>query len=272
MGKIKIRKKDLKKDEVGEKLLRWVQWIRDHGRLLVIAIVLIGVVCIAALIVQYRKNVIKVTTNTFYKPAAVAFEMALMEEEEEERTKLFQASIDRCDRIINEFGGAPLTRNARRLKASAYYYMNSFDPAITEYQQIIETAKGDLEKAAAYKNLGYCFENKYFNQQEDLMLLEQAIGSYETAIELGKDSYIAYDAMLAKARLLELQFKNQEAIEVVEKIAEARTPEKIFNDPVLPDQPSIIDLMLNQLRARKIGSLFGFAQTAQLATERLKGE
>ena len=67
MAKIKIRKKALKRDEIGLWLLHWVQWAKEHSRFCILLVVLMIATVAAIKLVQYRQQLVRETTNDMYK-------------------------------------------------------------------------------------------------------------------------------------------------------------------------------------------------------------
>lgn len=63
MAKIKIRKKELKQDEFGLWLLHLVQWVKEHSRLCIFALILVVVVLGTVKLVQVSKSLALEKTN-----------------------------------------------------------------------------------------------------------------------------------------------------------------------------------------------------------------
>ena len=91
MAKIKIKKETLKKDEVSDRLLHWVLWTREHSRLVIVLIILAVVIVGTVKIVQHSRMVQIEETNKKYYAATRWFETGLLEDDPEERKKIFEA-------------------------------------------------------------------------------------------------------------------------------------------------------------------------------------
>ncbi|MCX7766624.1 MAG: tetratricopeptide repeat protein [Candidatus Sumerlaeia bacterium] len=280
MGKIKITKKDLKEDEVKSLGVKLAQAIRDNSTYVIIGVAIIVAGLIAVKLYQYRQNIVLRESNKLLTIAMNIYERGLMQEDDPKRREDYlREAIRSADQILRDFAGAKVARFALYLKGNAYYMLNEFDQAITVFQQYVETAKDNLDQAKGYIALGYCFENKFFYQQTDQGMLQQAMRAYEKAIELGKDTYLAYEGMFCKARLLELAGKKEQALAIYEQILKDR--EFVIKDfeqrsaeiakvaqrnKETSLEQQIIQQIYDGLR------VFTFYKTAEMEITRLRGE
>ena len=80
----------------------------------------------------------------------------------------------------------------------------------------------DVDKARAARASGICWENESF-LREDASMLDKAMVAYDETIKLGGESYIAYLAMVDKARLLAANAETRpEAVTLLERVVEER--------------------------------------------------
>lgn len=280
MGKIKITKRDLKEDEVKTFGMKVIAYVKENYTILIIALGIVVVGLIGFKLYQYRQQIILRESNKLFTYAINLYETGLMRENDPKRREDYlRESIRYCEQLVRDFPGARLVPVALYLEGNAYYMLNDFDQAITIFQRYVETVKDDVEKAKGYVALGYSFENKFFYQRTDQSILQQAMRSYERAIETGKDSYVAYEAMLCKARLLELMGKNDEAAALYEKVMNDRK----FVIDELKQQMAMHDktgkrqkeLTMEQQILQGINdalSIFTFYKTAELNLTRLRGQ
>ena len=274
MPRVKITKKDLKKDELRTLGTKVYEYARKHQNSLIAVLAALVVILLGLKLYSYQKQSAAREANMLFTQASNNFQAGIFSAEFDKRTDKLQMCIENCKRIINDYASSPLTLNALYLQASAAFFKantaSDYDEAISLFNKYIDRARTPLEKAMGDVGLGYSYENKYF-LSENLQLLPQAMWAYQQAIELGKDSAIAAEATLCKARLLELQRKDDEAAELYKTVKEwrkmrpliASLPKTEFIDPQL-------NYLYNQLKTMQ--GLFSFSQTAEFALERLKGQ
>lgn len=274
MAHVKISKKDLKEDELRSFGTRAYDYIQKHQKPIMIVLAAICVVLIGLKIYSIQKRSVLRETNLLFTEATNSFQMGLMAENPEERVSNLNRCIENCKRIISDYGSSDIANYAHYLQASAAFFKSSsatdYDEAIRMFNDYIEQVNTNNEKAMGYVGLGYCYENKYF-LSEDPQILALAVKAYENAIEKGNNLAVGAEAKLCKGRLLELQYKDDQAALLYQSVKDGRkyTPivpspvEERFNDPQL-------NMMFSQLKTMK--DLFTFSQSAQFALERLEGQ
>ncbi len=276
MGKIKITKKELKEDEVKTFLVRASTYLKENYTIVIIAIAVIVVAFIGFNLYRYRQNLVLEESNKLFTFAINLYERGLMTEEEAQRREEYlREAIRNCEQILRDYPNADIAPIALYLQGNAYYLLNDFDQSITIFQQYIETTPNNIEKAKGYAALGYAFENKFFYERTDQSILDQAMRAYERAIDLGGDSYIAYEAMLSKARLLELMDQKEKAVEIYEKVmADRKHVVEDFQKRVANLKEKGMDKTLEEEIVYQINNalqLFTFYKSAELELVRLEG-
>jgi tetratricopeptide (TPR) repeat protein len=268
MAKIKITKKQLKQDEVSTFGTKLYVYVTENWRTVIVVIAATMIVLIAIRIYSNRKIAVLEQSNELLTNVTGIFNAALAEPDAKKQEEYFKQALTWCDRLTQGFAGTDAARQAQYMKGNIYYFMNDFDRAITEFRRYSDSAKTDSDRARGYVALGYAFENKFFYQGTDQALLQEASKAYDLAAETGKGTYLEYQALLAKARLLELTFKDDEAAAIYEKIIKDRTSE----EPAVAAGPKQDrrDLIYDNIKAAM--NLFTYAKTAELSLERLKGE
>ena len=199
----------------------------------------------------------------------------MVEEDPQRREDFLKECIKSCEEILRDYPGARVAEQALFFEGNAYYLLNDFDQAITLFQQYVETTKDDFEIARGYIALGYCFENKFFYDRNDASIIQQALRSYEQAIDKAGDSYLAYEGMLCKARLLELQGKKDEALALYDKVKQAREfVLKDFQERVASLEAREGEMGFEHQIIKQVNEalqIFTFYKSAQLDGQRLRG-
>ncbi len=271
MAKIKISKKELRQDELRTYGHQFFDWINQNKTMLTIVVAVLFVVIAGMKLYRYRENNITNQANFLYKVVLDSYFKGITTTEadkQEERKKLFEETVKKADSLINTFPNHPLAYNALIIKGTVLYYQNNFDESATIFQKALSTSKNNYAKAQAMLGLGYSNENKHF-YTNDINALNQADESYTKAIELGKGSELAIEAMMCKARILEQKKQEDEAIKLYEKvIADAK-------DIKLPKEENRFKVGSWQYglyqRYNTYNEVFSFSKDAEFAIDRLKG-
>ncbi len=282
MAKGKITRKQLKEDEVRTFGMKLYSFIRENTRLCLIVLAALVVVYISVKAYNYRQDVALRKSNQLLTWTINIFENGLMETDQTKREAVLNQAISYAEQLVDDFPTSKAARQAQYLQGNAYYFMNDFDRAISSFQHYIQTAQTNEDRAKGYVALGYSFEDRFFYNEQDQSILRQAEKAYDQAIEFGKETYIEYQALLCKARLLELRYKNAEAMEIYEKIIADREQLELkmaktssvqgsgTDEPTKRPQRSQAEMLSQQIKM--LMDLFSFAKTAELNLDRLKGE
>ena len=277
MARVKITKKDLKQDELRNLGHRIYNWFLENQKTIIIVLVAVLAILVIGKLYSLQRRNIRREANVIFSEAVDYFQMGI--NDTENSAEHFDACINNCRRIREDYGSSPLAPNALHMEATAAFFKantaEDYDKAVSLYNQYIDRVSSDYEKAVGYVGLGYSYENKYF-MTDNMDILPQAVDAYEKAIQLGGDRAIAAEGRIGKARLLELQRKDEEALLLYESVKERRKDiqprfaeaededeeERQFSNPQL-------GFMNRQLQNMK--ELFTYSQTADFAIERLKG-
>ena len=282
MAKGKITRKQLKEDEVRTFGMKLYSFICENIRLCLIVLAALVVVFISVKAYNYRQDVVLRKSSQLLTWTINIFENGLMETDQTKREAALNQAISYAEQLVDDFPKSKAARQAQYLQGNAYYFMNDFDRAISSFQQYIQTAQTNEDRAKGYVALGYSFEDRFFYNEQDQSILRQAEKAYDQAIEFGKETYIEYQALLCKARLLELRYKNSEAMEIYEKIIADREQLELkmaktssvqgsgTDEPTKRPQRSQEEMLSQQIKM--LMDLFSFAKTAELNLDRLKGE
>ena len=280
MGKVKITRKDLKTDGVrtfGEEI---VEDLRKNARWYIAGVVaLVLVYSVVKGIQSYRINTLEDANSEYAQVNNALFEQALLTTDLKQRRDMLDQAATQFGDIATRYSGTYVGRQAAFQRANAFYFRNDFDQAIGEFLSFINKAETDQEKAKGYLSLGYTYENRLFlsydNRQQipeqAQSLLRQAQDAYSKAEELGKGSYVTYEAMLSRARLFELQFKDNEALALYDKIIEQRGK---IRDEVSYENTGAASKETDPLarQIKNMMSLFSYVKTAEINRDRLKRE
>jgi len=274
MAHIKISRKNLKEDGLRTFGTEAYDHIRTNQKKILIVLAALCVVLLGWKIYKIQKQSVLREANLLFSQAVNSFQNALYSESSEDQNNNLNMCMENAKRIASDYGSSPIANEAFYLQASAQFFKatspEDYDQAIRLFNEYIERVRSDNEKALGYISLGYSYENKYF-LTDDLQILPLAIKAYESGIDYGKDAASGAEAKLCKARLLELQYKDDQAKILYESVKEQRKAKPLvsqakevdFKDPQL-------NFMYTQLNTMK--NLFTFSQNAQFGLERIEGQ
>ena len=274
MAHIKITRKAIREDEIRTFGVNIYDYINKNQKLILIAAGVFVILFIGWKLYSVQKQNVMKETNLLFSQAASYFQMSLAAEKPEQKTQLTQLCLDNCNRILSDYRSSPLAINTLYLKGSALFFKaavaKDLDEPVTLFSEFITRSTTVNGKAVGYVALGYAYENKYF-LSEDRQLLNSAISAYDKAIELGKDDAVGADAKLCKARLLELQYKDDQAIALLNQVKQERMPQASEKPDKASDSK---DIQLNYLsqQLKNMQNYLTFSQAAQFAIDRLEGQ
>lgn len=162
---------------------------------------------------------------------------ALAETEEAKRKELFNTAISEAQKIIDEYPSLYAARAAQMLIGNSHYYLAAgvlgkatesqpeLKSAQQAYQKYIDMANTPEEKAAGKLALGNTLENILFTTK-NMSLMTEAQAAYKDVESLAPNSFLAAEAKLAQARLMQAQAGRQdEARKLYEEVASSRKVE-----------------------------------------------
>lgn len=139
----------------------------------------------------------------------------------EKRTEMFATAVNNAERIAKEHAGTYAGRTALLILGNAKYYEGMFaetagEEAVTAlreargaYERFIRVAATPEEKAAGQLALGQTLENLLFITK-DLSIGVEAQEAYKEVVKVLPNSYLAAEAKMGMARLLQNQQGRQE--------------------------------------------------------------
>lgn len=273
MARVRISKKDLKQDEVrhfGEVAL---DYIKKHERNILIGLVIIVVLLAGYKIYSIQRQKALRESNVLFSEASNAFQMGVVATEPEQMQEKMEEARSVAERVVREYGGSPLAINALYLQGSAAFFKannaEDYNEPIRIFREFIDRSGDPVQKAVGYVALGYSYENKYF-LTENKDLLDEAINAYEQAIDLAEGKAPAAQGKLAKARLLELQYKDQQAALLYESVQQER---KIDPDIAAAGDVEYRDPQMSYMKQQleTMQDILSFSSQAEVALDRLKG-
>lgn len=213
---------DLESDVVVDSFKNTVQYVRDNQNMLLAVVAIAAVLVIAVRITQSR-NIGKVeAANLEMLDAATERSMALQATDDEQAKAQFAACEERLDNLITRYSGKPIGQRARVMAAQVSIDQLKFTAAREHFEMFGANAATDVDRARSARAIGVCWENESF-LRKDASMLDKAMASYDEAISLGGESYIAYQTMIDKARLLAQNADTrEEAIAVLERVVDER--------------------------------------------------
>jgi len=273
--KIRISRKTLKQDEVRSWWIDTVNWGRQNQKLLLITITALAVVVLAG--GMYRSNTAShlASANILLSNAHSEIQSALYTTNDEAaRARMFESAERSLETIRTVHRRTGLTPQATYLLGNIYFLQNNYDRAISLFEEYLRQVKDPEDQAAGYVALGYCYENRFFwNQnpeapQQGPTDLDQAETHYRKAEQLAAGKMQAYMAMLGRARLYDLQ---PQKIEQAKALYAQIAKERRIEGPKLSEEAvTVPEAVVNE--AKRTQHLFTFGETAQLRLERLEGE
>ncbi len=274
MSRVKISKKNLKQDEIRHfGVVAW-EYIEAHQNKILIGLAAVAVLLIGFKLFQINRNSKIREANALFAEATQNFQTGIMAEKADESKKGFTDCAEIAGRIAREYRGTPLAHLALYLQGSAMFFnaasASDYDEPIELFNEYINSASDADDKAVGFVALGYSYENKYFlSEQKDL--LTAAVDAYEKAIQMGGDRSSGAQGKLGKARLLELQKKDDQAAILYEAVKSERQPKPIVAGVSEPDfrEPQQ-KFMYEQLKSMK--DLFTFSSDANFSLQRVQGQ
>jgi len=274
MARIKISRKDLKEDGLRTFGTDAYSLIKTNQKKILIVLSILCVVLLGWKIYTIQRQSVLREANLLFTQAVNSFQNALYSESAEDRNNNLNLCIESSKRIISDYGSSPIANDAFYLQASAQFFKvntaQDYDEVIRMFSDYIERVRTDGEKTLGYISLGYSYENKYF-LTDDLKILPLAIKSYESAIDYGKDTAAGAEAKLCKARLLELQFKDDQAKILYESVKEQRKTKPLVSQAKKVDfKDPQLNFLYTQLNI--MNNILTFSHNAQSALERIEGQ
>jgi tetratricopeptide (TPR) repeat protein len=269
MGKIKISRKDLKRDELKDFGARLYETYQRHQTAIWVAV---GVVVVLwAVIWLWRGHAERGTVEAHNRLAVSLgwYRAALAATDPRELLGNMQRSVEQCDVLLKRNAGSKLARQGMLIKGNALFIMERFDAAIRQFNEFRETTGDPDDLAVAHIALGYCHVNKFFKSgMRDDALATQALEHYRQARLKAHSSYLKRQAMIGEGRLFEVVGNLDQAIiaykEVVDEAAGLKESEKErYGDD--SEAAKMAGLLLPP-----ISDMFGAEKVAQLQIDRLK--
>jgi tetratricopeptide (TPR) repeat protein len=224
MGKIthKEIRRELNEDAVMETGRKAWEFVRGHQNAILIALIAVAVVWAASGLVRARRQSVLAGANLRITQAEYHFLEAVNAGDAGAREQGLAKANQELAAVVGGFAGSPVALRARYLSGCFNFRAMKFDQAVEQFQAFEREASTDADRARGAVAVGYCLENAAFVSSDDARLAK-ALEAYERAIAVGGSSYVKYQAMLAKARLLSRDpGKRAEAIELVESVIKRR--------------------------------------------------
>lgn len=279
---IKIDRKELAQDEVAQT----VEDLIAAGRRNFLKIIIVGGGAIAIIIAStlFRNNArqARIDDSETLQSAALIFAQLPMLEDENERRRRLQSTIDGLDDMIERHGGTPAALQARLLKGNCYYAMadpnnpeaatRDIEQAEAAFNEFLDRASDPADKARGYIALGYAKENLFYIREDDLGLLAEANVNYVRAEEAAPGgSYIYYDALMNRARVLEFTSDFDGAADLYRQVMRERAlpRTRTVAGPESPEDDTSIEGLL-RTQAEQGAEPLSFYFTAKLRLDRLE--
>lgn len=273
----KPSRKDLKRDEVAEGIEEFITTTRKNAVKIVAFAAAVILVVAVTFAFNANRQAIKHDTSQILNSANILYEEISNIEDDAVRRQRMEGTVSSLDELIAQYSDSQAAHFALYLKGNCYFYMDELESAREAFQSYTDDAETDIDRARGKIALGNTAENRFFLDESEQSQLDMAVALYGEAVELAPEgSYIYYDALLNRARLLELTFRDEEALAIYDKVlAERPAPRSLIasNEDEDEDEPDLLGggirgFVKNQIRQQR--DVLSLYTTARLRAERLK--
>lgn len=271
----KMVQEDVQRDEVAEGIYEGLHKVQENrNRIIVALLVILGVALIS---MAWRSHATRqAVDSTQMLTTSVEHYRAMLDgTDQAAREKALKELLTSADSLASEFPSTKAGREALYLKGAGYYAVDQFDKAIEAYNQYLNKAENDEERARGAIALGYTYENKSFlsPEKDRPALTKSAMDNFDrAAVYAQKDQpYLHAYAQLGQARLLELTGQNDKALALYEQVMKRETPapaEAKAEKGEEEGKDMLMDLLRRQMSEGE--AQMSFQATARLRAERLK--
>ncbi|MBN1517607.1 hypothetical protein JXA32_13675 [Candidatus Sumerlaeota bacterium] len=226
MAKIKIRRKDLKHDEVKDFTLQAWEWCQEHSTFVIIIILAVAAAIGGKQLYRNMKQSKIEAINNEYYAAYSEYLKAVNEMDADQRAQYAAEAEAQLRSVAKKYPNSVLGRQALKTLANQYYFLDDIAQARETFQQLLNTAQNSEQKAEALIALGDCCDSEAFAAKDNAQKqakLQEALEYYSKANEAAPKSYLGAFALLKKAGILKLDPQTREqAIQLCEQIKSER--------------------------------------------------
>ncbi len=237
MAKIVITKEELEHDQVLESTDKAIHWLKEH-RFAVLGTI-VGALAIYSAVVLYQGHRLKIMMegNNLLADAEEIYSAAMADHEwaSDERIARMSEVSDLADTIIAQYAGTPVARQALMLKGNAWF--NAGDPVAesaeagagntqramdTFEQYVAESRPGSFDEAVGNLALAYANENSFFLNRDSQDRIQDALRLYRQVEGNPNAGFLADEAKLARARILDFNGDEEAAAELYREVLASR--------------------------------------------------
>lgn len=221
-----ISKEELQKDEVAETITSAQDFlVRNRVLLIALALAVVGGTVGGSVWNSRKVQSGAAKAEDLFQASLFLASRHTIDDPELFRTRLDEA-VASLRSLIDRAGTDETGRMAHRMLGDCYSEQREFDKALEQYRIALSAAKSGREKAMYEVRIGMALEGRHFETQDD-GLLEEAAGRYDAAARTAPPrSRERYFALYQKARVLEAQGSDAEALELYKVIMEERPDER----------------------------------------------
>jgi tetratricopeptide (TPR) repeat protein len=219
MGKVKISRKELKKDELREFGAGVYETYERYRKAIWITLGVIIILWASAKVIGGYNTRRAIDSDNQLVEAMDEFNTGMYAVSGPDRTNALGTAVNLCEAIQAKYPGSKAARQALLLKGNALLYLDQYETAIEQFKEYRHSSNDPQEQAAACIALGYCYENRYFSS--GMLEGEYAVLArdyYETAQDYAGDSYLRRQAMLGEARIYEFLGSLDSAVSLYDQI------------------------------------------------------
>lgn len=186
-NKVKISRKDLKKDELAEASSKVVEYLTKQGNNVLIATGTALAIIIIIIIVSLYSTSKEEKANELFTSARNLYDLALNESPPSSTT--LKASLEIFENLISSYNGNIEEALAYLYEGNIYFNLQDYEKAIDAYNKFLSSNKNATYSIVAKTNIAYCYKN---------------MGSAEKAIDLFKNISETSSGYVKESSLLDL--------------------------------------------------------------------
>ena len=230
----RMTRHELKHDEMRDLGEHMLEWLQKHANILTTVVLILALGFLGWKLYGRYSESRMVAAGSQLGTLLRHYGEGINASTKEKRTEMLATAVNDAERIAKEHSGTYAGRLALLIMGNAKYYqgmlaetageeaVSALREARAAFERFIRVAQTPEEKAAGHLALGQTLENLLFITK-DLSLGVEATNAYKEVEKILPNSYLAAEAKLGMARLLQNQQGRQdEARKLYEEIIASR--------------------------------------------------
>lgn len=249
-----------------------MEWFHRHGTLVSTVVLIAALAFVGWKGYSYMQASKTAEAGRQLSRAQGTYNVAIRTPEKAQRDEMLATAVNDTQRIATEFPGTYAAKQALLIEGNAHYYKGllaeqagdeareALRKAREAFEKYVQQSTDPTDKAVGNLALAQTLENLLFSTR-DLQLGVEAGETYKEVIKLAPDSYLAGEANLGLARLLQNQKGRQgEAKKHYDDVIASRVPEEVSTATV--SQSVLTDAGIT---SEEVAEIRGFSQLTQAA-------